>query len=145
MNTASPEIQDLARRLLAFEAAHQNSSDARVDVAVRVIEELRMHLSKLMGVDGFRSLLSRALTLAKAGGPSLNMVHVRADGSLEGFDGIEQSQEAGAAGQAGIILVAHLLELLVTFIGAPLTLRLVRDKWPDSSMDGADLRTEEKP
>jgi hypothetical protein len=47
--------------------------------------------------------------------------------------------------QAGTVLVAHLLELLVTFIGAPLTLNLVRDKWPDASMGGADLRTEEKP
>ncbi len=141
MSTASPEIQDLARRLLAFEAAHDNSSDARVDVAVLVIEELRVRLIRLAGVDGFRSLLSRALTLAKAEVPSLNMVHVRADGSLEGFDGIEGSHEAAAA---GIVLVAHLLELLVTFIGAPLTLSLVRDKWPDASMDGADLRTEEK-
>ncbi len=145
MSTASPEIQDLARRLLAFEAAHDSSSDVRVEVAVRVIEELRMRLIRLAGVDGFRSLLSRALTLAKAKVPSLNMVHVRADGSVEGFDGIEQSQEVGEATQAGIVLVAHLLELLVTFIGEPLTLRLVRDAWPDASVDGAGLRTEEKP
>ena len=144
MSTASPEIQDLARRLLAFEAAHDNSSDARADVAVQVIEELRMHLIRLTGVDGFRSLLSRALTLAKAEEPSLNMVHVAADGSVAGFDGIEQSQVTGA-GQVGMVLVAHLLELLVTFIGAPLTLHLVRDTWPNASMDGADLRTEEKP
>jgi len=145
MSTASPEIQDLTRRLLAFEAAHDNSSDAGVDVAVQVIEELRLRLIKFAGIDGFRSLLSRALTLAQAEVPSLNMVQVRADGSLEGFDRSEQSQEAGAAGHAGIVLVAHLLELLVTFIGEPLTLRLVRDAWPDASMDGADLRTEEKP
>ncbi len=145
MSTTSPDIQDLARRLLAFEAAQDNSSAARVDVAVQVIEELRLRLVRLAGVDGFRSLLSRALTLAKAETPSLNMVQVRADGSLEGFDGIEQSQEAGAAAQAGMSLVAHLLELLVTFIGAPLTLRLVRDKWPDAFMDGADSGTEENP
>ena len=145
MSMASPEIQDLARRLLAFEAAHDNSSDARADVAVQVIEELRMRLIRLAGVDGFRSLLSRALTLAKAEVPSLNMLHLHADGTLEGFDGIEQSQEAGAAEQAGIVLVAYLLELLVTFIGEPLTLRLVRDAWPEASMAGADLRTEEKP
>jgi hypothetical protein len=73
------------------------------------------------------------------------MVMVREDGSLEGLEGIAQSQEAGAAEEAGLVLVAHLLELLVTFIGEPLTLRLVRDKWPDASMDRADLRTEEKP
>lgn len=146
MSTASPEIQDLTRRLLAFAAAHDNSSEARVDVAVQVIAELRLRLIRLAGVDGFRSLLSRALTLAKTEVPSLSMVQVRADSSLEGFDEIERSQEAaGAAGQAGIALVAHLLELLVTFIGAPLTLGLVHDAWPDASMDEADLKTEGKP
>ena len=146
MSTASPQNQELARRLIVFEAARTNSSDAPVDTAVRVIGELRLRLIRLAGVDGFRSLLSRALTLAKVEVPSLNMVSVRADGSLEGFEGIEQTEEAGAAvGQAGMVLVAHLLELLVTFIGAPLTLRLVRDKWPDASMGGADLGAEEKP
>ena len=145
MSTASPEIQELARRLLAFEAARGDSSAAGVDVAARVVEELRLRLIKLAGVDGFRSLLSRALTLARPEVPSLNMVQVLADGSVEGFDGIEESQATGAATQAGTVLVAHLLELLVTFIGAPLTLSLVRDKWPDASMDGTDLRAEENP
>jgi len=144
MSTASPEIQDLTRRLFALDAARDNSSDAGVDVAVRVIEELRMHLIKFAGVDGFRSLLSRALTLAKAEVPSLNMVQVRADGSLEGFDGIEQSHEAEAAGEAGIALVTRLLELLLTFIGEPLTLRLVCDVLPDACMDEADVRIGEK-
>ena len=145
MSTTSPETQELARQLLAFEAAYHISPDEGVDVAAHFIEGLRLRFISLVGVDGFRSLLSRALTLAKAEVPSLNMVHVRADGSLEGFDGIEQSHEAGAAGQAGIVLVAHLLELLVTFIGEPLTLCMVEDTWTDASMDGADLRTEEKP
>ena len=144
MSMVSPEVQDLSRRLLAF-AAHDSASDARVDVAVQVIEELRMRLIRLAGVVGFRSLLSRALTLAKAEVPSLSTVQVRADGSLEGFDGIEQNREAGAVGQAGLVLVAHLLGLLVNFIGASLTLRLLHDKWPDAVMRGADLRTEEKP
>ena len=145
MSMASPKNQELARRLIVFEAARAASSDAHVDVAMLVIGELRMRLVKLAGVEGFRSLLSRALTLSKAEVPSLNIVQISSDGSLEGFDGIEGSEATGAATQAGIFLVAHLLELLVTFIGAPLTLSLVRDKWPDASMDGADLRTEENP
>ncbi len=145
MSTASPQNQDLARRLLAFEAADDNSPAAGVDVAARVIEELRLRLIKLAGVEGFRSLLSRALTLAKLEVPSLNMVQVLADGSVEGFDGIEGSEATGAATQAGIVLVAHLLELLVTFIGAPLTLSLVRDTWPDATMGEAGLRGGEKP
>ncbi|CAN5659409.1 hypothetical protein BH20ACI3_BH20ACI3_07160 [soil metagenome] len=141
MSTASSEIHDLARRLLAFEAAHDNSFDAGMGIAAQVIEELRVHLIRFAGVDGFRSLLSRALMRARAEAPSLNMVHVCADGSLEGFVGSDQSQ----AEQAGISLVAHLLELLMTFIGEPLTLRLVRDACPGASMDRANLTTEEKP
>ena len=145
MSTTSPETQELARQLLAFEAAYHISPDEGVDVAAHFIEGLRLRFIRLGGVDGFRSLLSRALTLAKAEVPSLNMVRVGMDGSLEGFDSIEQSQEAGAAGHAGTVLVSHLLELLMTFVGEPLTLRLMRDKWPDASMDGADLITGGKP
>ena len=144
VSTASPEIQDLARRLIAFEAAHENSSSARGDVTLLVIEELRLRLIRFAGVDGFRSLLSRALALAKMEVPSLQAVKVRADGTLSEFDGVEQSQEAGSAGPAGIVLVAHLLQLLVTFVGEPLTLRLVSDTWPDVSMSATDLKTEEK-
>jgi hypothetical protein len=142
MSTASPEIQELARRLLA-EAAHDNSGGLRGAGAVRVIDELRKHLIRLTGVHGFRSLLSRALTLAKAQVPSLNTVQVDADSSLEGFDEIER-REGETAKEAGIVLVAHLLELLVTFIGAPLTLGLLRDKWPNASIEETALRTEEK-
>jgi hypothetical protein len=141
-------MQDLARRLLAFEAARGNSSAARADAAAQVIEGLRLHLIKLAGVAGFRSLLSRALTLAKAEAPSLKIVRIRADGSLEGFDGIEGGREGeagAAAGQAGMALVANLLELLVTFIGKPLTLRVVKATWPDASTDKVNLITEENP
>ena len=77
-------------------------------------------------------------------------VEISSDGSLEAFDRTEGSEVAGAAAQAGTVLVAHLLELLVTFIGAPLTLRLVRDAWPDASSPDASLNqldsgAEEKP
>lgn len=143
MSMASPEIQNLAQRLFAFEAAHDNALDAnaaRDDVAVQIVAELRRRLIKLAGVDGFRSLLSRALALAKAEVPALQNVRVGADGSLEGFDGVEPIQEPA---QAGRVLVTHLLELMVAFIGESLTLRLVRDAWPDASLNEANSRTEE--
>jgi hypothetical protein len=74
MSRASPQNQELARRLIVFEAACANSSDAPVDTAMLVIGALRMRLVKLAAVEGFRSLLSRALTLSKAEAPSLNIV-----------------------------------------------------------------------
>ncbi len=145
MSTAHPSQHDLARRLLAVEAAHAHSSDAHIDEAVRVCEKLRPSLVKFAGLAGFSSLLSRALALAKAEVPALAAVHVRADGVLEGFDKVERIQSSESLSKDAVVLVAQLLELLVTFIGEPLTLRLVRDAWPDVSMDGLNGRSETKP
>jgi hypothetical protein len=98
----------------------------------------------LVGVAGFRSLMSRAVAMAKAEVPSLAAVQVRADGSLEGLDGAGPDQIAGAGSEAGVVIVAQLLGLLVTFIGEPLTLRLVRDAWPDASIPATGAESGEQ-
>src|SRR5687767_10003501 len=144
MSKASPIMQDLARQLLLLEEAHGNSSTAEADTALQVIEQLRLHLVRFAGVNGFRSLLARSLTLAKAEDPSLEDARVRDDGSLEGFQGIKLSPETDGVAHAGLILVAHLLQLLVTFIGESLTLGLLREKWPEASIDRANLGSGEK-
>ena len=93
-----------------------------------VSEKLRLPLSTLAGSSGFRSILARSLTLAKAQAPGLSAVQVKPDGSLEGLSYLgNQDQDA----EAGVILIAQLLGLLVTFIGEGLMLSLVLDAWPD--------------
>ncbi len=133
---------ELTRRLLAFEAEHAPRSDGHVDEAVQVCDKLRGPLSKLAGVFGFTTLLSRALALAKREVPSLQAVKVRPDGSLEGWvkAGRDRDQDEGSMATGGEVLVARLLGLLVTFIGEALTLRLVHEAWPDLSEDGAGWR-----
>ena len=42
------------------------------------------------------------------------------------------------------MLLAQLLGLLVAFVGKNLTLRLVREVWPNSKLDGLDFGTEVK-
>jgi hypothetical protein len=133
MNTVTPAIQNLARRLIAMEVA-RDPSDGLVGAAVRACEKLRVPLGKLAGVAGFRSLMTRAMALATLEVPWLDSVQVRADGSLEEFDAARSQQGAAQGGEAGAVVVAQLLGLLVTFIGEPLTLRLVRDAWPDASV-----------
>ena len=134
MNTATPATQNLARRLIALEAA-RDPADGPAGAAVRACEKMRAPLAKLAGVAGFRSLLSRSLALATAEVPWLEGVKVRADGSLEGFDPVGRQRGADQCGEAGVVLVAQLLGLLETFIGEPLTLGLVRDAWPDAPLD----------
>ena len=140
MSTFTSEMGELTRRLLAFEAEHAPRSDGHVDEAVQVCDKLRGPLSKLAGVFGFTSLLSRALALAKREVPSLQAVKVRPDGSLEGWVKAGRDQDEGAMATGGEVLVARLLGLLVTFIGEALTLRLVHEAWPDLSEDGAGWR-----
>ncbi len=145
MTTGFPAMQDLARRILAIEAARAKAADTPVDEAVQVCEKLQVPLARLAGPAGYSSLLSRALALAKAEVPSLSVVQVRPDGALVGFDTIEHAKVAGALEKGRVVLVAHLLGLLATFIGESLTRRLAWDAWPAAAIASADLKREEKP
>jgi hypothetical protein len=68
----------------------------------------------------------------------LQRVKVDVDGSLKGLEPVVADASNGG-GDAALAVIAHLLGLLVTFVGEPLTLRLVRNAWPDASLDGYDL------
>ncbi len=98
-------------------------------------EKLRGALAKQVGVAGYRSLIMRAMALAKADAPALETVQVGSDGALEGLDGLGERQDA----EVGVVVVVHLLSLLVTFIGERLTLGLVREAWPEAAF--ADTET----
>jgi hypothetical protein len=134
MDTPSPSIKNLAKRLLAVEAASPRDAGARVHEAVRVCEKLRVSLTRFAGADGFASLLRRSLALARVEVPSLNRIMVNPDCSMEGLEALA-TEDADGGIEAATALAAHLLGLLVTFIGEPLTLRLVREAWPNASLD----------
>lgn len=141
-NPATPETRDFAIRLLADEAAAAAATpaEASVPVAFRVCEKLRRPLTILAGSAGSRSLLLRALTLAKQEAQSLGAVRVNADGLLEAGDaGLDLDHKDA---KEGVVLVTHLLGLLFTFIGKTLTLRLMDDVWPDASFSskGSSIR-----
>jgi hypothetical protein len=124
----TPMVLDLARRLLAYEAANGNSYEKTSGLR-QVSEKFRLPLSALVGAIGFHALLSQALTLAKAHSAALSVARVKADGTLEGLSEVHDDKTV----EASAILIAQLLGLLVTFIGEKLTMRLVQEIWPDLS------------
>ena len=134
MDSTSPSMRRLARRLLAVEAASPSATAARVHEAVRVCDKLRVSLTRLAGADGFTSLLRRALALARAEVPSLHRITVQPDCSMAGLEALAAEESDGGVEAAGA-LIAHLLGLLVTFIGASLTVRLVGEAWPDALLE----------
>jgi hypothetical protein len=116
--------KDMARQLLAFEADHGS------DAVVRVCDKLQIHLSSLVGVMGFRTLLQRALVLSRTEFGPLGNFTVAEDGALHGFDEFAGQLSARQIEQGGEALVGHLLMLLETFIGDALTRHLLEDIWP---------------
>jgi len=133
-------MRTLARRLLALEAATPTGNATGAPAAgvqheaAPVFHKLGISLIRFAGADGFAALLRRALALARAQFPSLNRITIKPDCSMDGLEALAGDDADGGA-EAAAALTAHLLDLLVTFIGEPLTLRLVREAWPDQSLD----------
>jgi hypothetical protein len=120
-----PQTRDLAQSLIAHEGAAGKTSEPMELAAFRVCETLRRPVSALAGVDGFRALLSRALALARVETPVLGVLQVAADGSLQGLDELGRQIDKDQVAEGGVILIAQLLGLLLTFIGEAMTSRLV--------------------
>src|ERR1039458_549658 len=102
--TSLPEMRDLARRLLAYEAVAGKTSESKEAASLRVYEKLRQSLSALAGVAACEF----------------------------------------PAGEGGIILIARLLGLLLTFLGEALTFSLLRNAWPGAAFDDRNSGTGRK-
>jgi hypothetical protein len=142
-----PEMRDLAQCLLTYEAIAGKTSESTEAMTLRVYEKLRQSLGVFAGAAGFYSLASRALALARSEAPSLSAAQVSADGSLQGLGefkseiNIDKHRDGeDQAGDEGAILIARLLGLLLVFLGEALTLRLLRDAWPDAAFDNCNSR-----
>ena len=141
MQVPSPSVQSWARRLLAAEAAKEAGLDSPGTGVMRVTGKLRVSLTQFVGADGFAALMGRALALSRREGlPSLQNARVAADGSLDGIENAPVDTEEDR--EAAIAITANLLWLLVTFIGEPLTLRLVSETFPAAS-DRTKAETED--
>ena len=121
------ETRDLARSLVAREAGASTNSLHTEPATVRVYDRLRRQFSAPVGVDAFQMLASRALALAKSESPYLSAVQITANGGLRGLGKVESVTDTDEDGEVGVILIAQLLGLFLTFLGEATTLRLIED------------------
>jgi hypothetical protein len=143
MNRATPQMRNLAKRLLHHETDGKESSQPKTPPDFDVFEKLRPHLAILMGNGGYRALLARALALADVEAPGLRAVRVKSDGSLEGWEAVEGQAGPDELLEGKVVLLGQLLGLLVAFIGENLMLHLVRDIWPEVSLSDVEFSTGE--
>jgi len=137
-------MRDFAERLIVYETKGNKSSETKTAVVFLVGEKLGPHLATFMGNVGFSALLSRALVLTNAEVPWLRAVHVKADGSLEGLDGLGAQVNPAEIFEGRVVLLAQLLGLLVAFIGEKLTLSLVHQIWPKIPLHDLDFGNGDK-
>jgi hypothetical protein len=129
-------MRDFAERLIVHEM--RATPETKIPAACLVSEKLRPHLATLIGLFGFRALLSRALALANTEVRWLRAVRVNANASFEGFDQLGAQVGPKEIFAGCVVLLAEFLGLLVAFIGEDLTLRLMREAWPKLRLDSLD-------
>ena len=114
-----PTAQHLACQILELERLETDSAPAAA--AERALQKLRQPLGRLVGVDGFDALVTRAQHIA-----------------------VVRQAPPARPGQPHVVL-AHVISLLVAFIGAGLTASTLRSIWPGLHVDESPTHPEEPP
>jgi hypothetical protein len=132
-------LRQLALKALAQRAGSAADVGALAAAAQRAYDDLARVSAPLIGHVGVDALTGRALYLTQRTYPWL--VHTREPDQWKGpFDQIvfclKKQDPAIAAEAAGAVLTTF-TGLLVTFIGEPLTTRLLRKAWPDAFADAS--------
>lgn len=134
-NSVSPKLKKLVRRLIAEEYVVEDKLPHTRESVAFLCGRLRQPLARLTGVAGFRSLLSRALALTAKRIRWMKAVHVTAEGNLGGVAEAQVGVPPSEVAEGKIELMTQLIGLLVTFIGAELTGHIVREAWPEASVE----------
>lgn len=134
MARPSPELDELARRIVEHEAggSDPSASAAAVETACN---RLKKHLVGVLGSGGVSALLGRALHLAKREQPVLTDVAVNGKPGAC-FTSLAESLTASTdeeATAAAATVLAHVFELLVMLLGAELGLKPVQKLWPQQT------------
>lgn len=123
------------------------SDDAEdiLQAAELALVELGTHLSGLVGEDGYRALVARAVHLAASEFPCLNRIRpaLSPPGRLVGLPGPNSPRTtATEARNAAVAVLTELLWLLDEFIGRDLTRGVVQLVWPSFEESGISRHAE---
>jgi hypothetical protein len=150
-------LRQLALKVLAEHAGTAAGAEAVAAAAQRTYDHLAHVLAPLIGQVGVDALTARALHLAHRQYPQLAQTR---DGNSSCTEGMPETpppeqrdtpfaqfifylerQDPAIATEAAGAVIATLTGLLVTFIGEPLTSRLLRKAWPDAFSDASTKET----
>lgn len=131
-------LRQLALNVLTREAGVGADATALAAATHRAYDNLAGVLVPLIGELGITALTARALHLTQRDYPWLARTR-DATPIDEPFTqlrlSLEHHDDPAVAADAAAAALASLLALLITFIGEPLTMNLLRRAWPDRASD----------
>jgi len=138
-----PSLVDFTRRLLQYEMERANDPGDLADGFRRVCHALHDRQAALIGTAGFDALFARAHILAARDHPILaaTAVSPRGDCSVSPLPAVP-AVDAQEGLDALATLLAHLIWLLVAFIGGTLGLGTVCELWPEVPFERPDADPE---
>ena len=114
--------------LLATEGSSAGDVEACAAAAARIYDKLDAHLSPLLGHAGMQALFARSAKLAPT--ELAFLADLAAAEAATKVRAQLQSLEPAAAIEAAAVLFGTFLDLVTTFIGERLTVRVLRSAWP---------------
>jgi len=137
------DIQIAIQEILADETGEDTNPDSLLQAAEMVCTKIRSSLCSRIGNEGFRTLVQRSFTLSasKIAADSVNLALSK--NILLGLptvtddEGILTSNAAQIAVLVDnvVTLVSALIELLSSFIGDEITVRILENIWPNRSFN----------
>jgi hypothetical protein len=136
-------LRRLALKVLGQHAGSAAGAEALAAAARRAYDDLARVSAPLIGQGGVEALTGRALHLAQREYPWLVQTREpeQAERPFTQVIACLERQDPAVAIEAAGAVFATLTGLLVTFIGEPLTARLLRQAWPDAFSDAITEET----
>lgn len=141
---ATEDLTGTFRQLLAREVGAARDASAITAAACRLCDRMGRELAPVIGDAGMAAIYDRAVHLA------LRQFSEIAPGGFDRHDPVSAKlrrtlahQDPHVATEAAIVVLVTIAELLASFIGTSLTIRLLHVCWPDEfAIDGGSRRSE---
>jgi hypothetical protein len=128
---SNASLHPVAVSVLALRAGSGADAVAIAAAAGRAYADLTGVLVTLIGPPGVEALTARASHLALLEYPNEQAVGKNADMPFAHIASWLELQDPAVAADAAAAMLSALGGLLVTFVGEPLTMRLLQKAWPD--------------
>jgi hypothetical protein len=135
----------LARWALDRELDRHKSRESVVPAGQAACAALYRRLTPLVTSSGSQGFLTRSLHLAREQYPFLQGLRGGAspETCLEGLDEALRDVGSDDAYQALVLVLAHMIGLLATFIGDDLAMRILGEAWPNLPLESDEVQEEE--